>query len=232
MSVDASQLASRLDSLLERVSRAAGNGGRSLKDVSIVAVTKTVPSGLIREAHRLGLRRFGENRVQEAAAKRGELAGLDGAEWHLIGHLQTNKAAKAQELFDIFQSVDSDRLAEALNRQAEKAGKTLRCLAEIKTSPEPSKHGLAPDALDDFLEKAAAWPRLKFEGLMTVAPWSEDPSAARPFFARLRELADRRRSAFGGRPVLSMGMSTDFEAAVAEGSTMIRIGTALFGDRS
>jgi PLP dependent protein len=232
MPVDASQLASRLDSLLERVSRAAEAGGRSLSDVAVVAVTKTVPPPLIREAHRLGLRLFGENRVQEAAAKRVELPGLEGSAWHLIGHLQTNKVTKALGLFDVVQSVDSERLAEALDREAAKAGRTVACLAEVKTSPEEAKHGMDPAALDGFLEKAAAWPRLKFQGLMTVAPWSEDPAAARPSFARLRELAERRRAAFGGRPVLSMGMSSDFEAAVAEGSTMIRIGTALFGDRS
>lgn len=232
MPVDSSALSSRLTSLLERIDRAARTSGRSLSDVTLVAVTKTVPASLIREAHRLGLRHFGENRVQEAAAKRPDLEGLDGATWHLIGHLQTNKAAKAAGLFDAVQSLDSVRLADALNRAAESAGRTLPCLVEVKTSPEPEKHGLSPEELDDFLARAALWPRLKLEGLMTVAPYAPDPAAARPFFARLRELAERRQGAFAGKPRLSMGMSSDFEAAVQEGSTMVRIGTSLFGDRS
>lgn len=203
-----------------------------MSDVALLAVVKTVPPGRIRDAYRLGLKAFGESRVQEAAAKRPDLGALDGVEWHLIGHLQTNKARKAAELFDAVQSVDSDRLAAALDAEAERAGKSLRCLAEVKTSPEEAKGGLAPEALDAFLDRRDRWPRLKFEGLMTVAPAAEDPAVARPFFARLRELAERRRDVFGPRPVLSMGMSHDFEAAVAEGSTMIRIGTALFGERA
>jgi pyridoxal phosphate enzyme (YggS family) len=122
-------------------------------------------------------------------------------------------------------------LADALNAAAEKEGKTLPCLVEVKTSPEPEKHGLLPEELPEFLENGARWPRLKLDGLMTVAPYMEDPDGARPFFRRLRELAEKHRDALGGAPRLSMGMSHDFEAAVEEGATMIRIGTALFGER-
>jgi hypothetical protein len=225
-------LSSRFSSLLERLDRAAQASGRGLRDVALLAVVKTVFPERIREAYSLGLRRFGESRVQEAAAKRPDLGELQGAEWHFIGHIQSNKARKAVELFDAVQSVDSDRLAAALDAEAERAGKFLRCLVEVKTSPEEAKQGLAPEALDAFLDQRERWPRLKFEGLMTVAPAAEDPAAARPFFARLRELAEKRRDVFGPRPVLSMGMSHDFEAAVAEGATMIRIGTALFGERA
>jgi PLP dependent protein len=232
MTVAPSALSSRLASLRERIDRAARFSGRSLSDVAIVAVTKTVPSELILEAHQLGLRVFGENRVQEAAAKRRDLPGLAGASWHLIGHLQTNKVTKAAELFDEVESVDSVRLAEALNRASAARGRPLPCLVEVKTSPELSKHGLVPEELDAFLARAAEWPSLRLQGLMTVAPFAEDPSAARPFFARLRELAERHRGVLGGRPRLSMGMSHDFEAAVAEGATSVRIGTLLFGSRS
>jgi PLP dependent protein len=232
MSVTPEDLSSRLSSLLERVDRAAGASGRSLSDVSLLVVVKNVPPALIREAYRLGLRLFGESRIQEAAAKRPDLQGLDGAEWHLIGHLQSNKARKAAELFDVVQSVDSDRLAAVLDAEAARAGKFLRCLVEVKTSPEEAKGGLAPEALDAFLDRRERWPRLKWEGLMTVAPAVDDPAAARPFFARLRGCAEKRRDVFGPRPVLSMGMSHDFEAALLEGATVIRIGSALFGERA
>ncbi len=231
MSFDLAALSPRLTSLLERVEKAARRSGRSLTDITFLAVVKTVVPPLIREAHRLGVRHFGENRVQEAAVKRPELAGLEDAVWHLIGPLQTNKARKAIDLFDVVQTVDSERLADTLDREAEKAGKSLRCLVEVKTSPEAAKHGLPPEDLERFFEGRTRWPRLRFEGLMTVAPYFEDPSGARPFFARLRELAEERRNVFGDRPVLSMGMSHDFEAAVEEGATLIRVGNALFGDR-
>lgn len=232
MPVEPSALSSRLTSLLERIDRAARLSGRSLSDVTLVAVTKTVSSPLIREAHRLGLRHFGENRVQDTEAKRPELEDLADVHWHMIGHLQTNKVTKAVGLFDAFQSVDSVRLAETLNRAAEAAGRVLPCLVEVKTSEEPAKHGLPPEQLDEFLAQGGRWPGLKLEGLMTVAPYSDDPASARPYFARLRALADGRRDVFGAAPRLSMGMSQDFEAAVLEGSTMVRVGTSLFGDRS
>jgi PLP dependent protein len=232
MAIDLTALSSRLTSLLARVDQAARSSGRSLNDITLVAVSKTVAPPLIREAYRLGLRHFGENRVQEAEAKRPDLADLPEATWHLIGHLQTNKAKKALPFFDMFQSVDSDRVAEVLNRAAEEAGRTLPCLAEVKTSPEEAKHGLPPEDLERFLDQRSRWPHLSFQGLMTVAPFFEDPAESRPFFARLRSLAEKRKDTLGERPVLSMGMSHDFEAALAEGATMIRVGTALFGERS
>jgi pyridoxal phosphate enzyme (YggS family) len=230
MPVEPAALSPRLDALLGRIDKAAAKSGRSLSDITLVAVTKTVPPPLIREAARLGLKDFGENRVQEAADKRPALDGL-AARWHMIGHLQSNKARKAAELFDAVQSLDGGRLAGLLNGAAEAADKTLPCLVEVKTSPEPAKHGLPPEELERFLEERERWPRLRIEGLMTVAPYSGDAEKARPFFARLRELGERHRAALGGNPRLSMGMSHDFEAAILEGATMIRIGTALFGDR-
>ncbi len=230
MPVDPAALSSRLASLLGRIDKAAAKSGRSLSDITLVAVTKTVPPILMREAAQRLLLRFGENRVQEAATKRPLLADVP-AQWYLIGHLQTNKARKALELFDEVHSLDSERLADALNDAAEKAGKTVPCLVEVKTSPEAEKQGLPPQELDQFLGRRSRWPRLKLEGLMTVAPYAEDPEAARPFFARLRELGEKHGDVWDGKPRLSMGMSHDFEAAIQEGATMIRIGTALFGKR-
>jgi pyridoxal phosphate enzyme (YggS family) len=231
MPVEPSALSSRLDSLLGRAAQAAAKSGRSLSNITLVAASKTVPPALIAEAARLGVAHFGENRVQEAAAKRPDLAGLP-VRWHMIGPLQTNKAKKALELFDVVQSLDGERLADVLNREADKAGKTLSCLIEVKTSPEEAKHGMAPEELDRFLDARSRWPRLKLEGLMTVAPFFEDPAEARPYFGRLRDLGEKHREAFGGAPTLSMGMSHDFEAAILEGATMIRIGAALFGARA
>ena len=154
------------------------------QETRLVAVTKTKPTTLLTEAYQAGARLFGENKVQEMVAKYEELP--KDIEWHMIGHLQTNKASKAAGLFDAVQSLDSIRLAEALNRAAEAAGRTLPCLVEVKTSPEPEKHGLAPEELDDFLARAAAWPHLKLEGLMTVAPYAPDPAAAPGRTARVR----------------------------------------------
>lgn len=198
----------------------------------MVAVTKTVSASLVREAYECGLRHFGENRVQEAVAKEKSLDDLRGVTWHLLGHLQTNKAKKALGLFDCVQSLDSLRLARVLNGEAERCGNRLPCLVEIKVSEEPEKQGLPPESLDEFLARADEWPFLSLEGLMIVAPYFDDPRRARPYFRRARDLFDRNRGRFRGeRPLLSMGMSQDFEPAVEEGANMIRIGTALFGER-
>jgi hypothetical protein len=213
--------------LQDRVSRAARRAGRSLQDITIVAVTKNVPPEKIREILRCGARHMGENRVQEAERKKPLVAG---AAWHLIGHLQTNKARKALEIFDSVQSLDSLRLAEALQKEAERRDRTLPCLVEVKVSEEPAKHGIDPDFLEEFLDRVAALGRLRVEGLMAVAPYFEDPERTRPYFRRVRELFERNRVRFQGER-LSMGMSQDFEVAVEEGSNMIRIGTALFGAR-
>jgi pyridoxal phosphate enzyme (YggS family) len=201
-----------------------------------MAVTKTHPPERIREAYEVGLRLFGENRVQEFAGKASLLADLSGAEWHMIGHLQSNKAAKAAELFGAIDSVDSVKLAERLNDAALALGKTLRVLIEVNVGGETAKSGVATDSpeLDELLTSASRFERLEFCGLMTVPPYTEDPLEARPFFRRLRELRDAiaaRRLPRVGVDLLSMGMSHDFEVAIEEGSNCVRVGTAIFGER-
>ncbi len=201
-----------------------------------MAVSKTQPEERIREAYDAGLRLFGENRVQEFAGKAGALADLHDAEWRMIGHLQTNKAAKAVELFAGVESVDSLRLAERLNAAAESLGKKLTVLIEINVGGEAAKSGVAVESkeLQELLSGAAGLEHLEFRGLMTVPPFAEDPEQARPYFRKLRELRDRigARALPGvGMAVLSMGMSHDFEVAIEEGSTCVRVGTGIFGER-
>jgi pyridoxal phosphate enzyme (YggS family) len=221
----------------ERIAAAARRGGRNPDDITLMGVSKTFPVDRIREAYAAGLRVFGENRVQEFGEKAGALRDLDGAEWHLIGHLQSNKAAKASELFGAVDSVDSVKLAERLNATAEKAGKALPILIEINVGGEDAKSGVAPgsDELEQILSAAPRLGNLQFRGLMTVPPYSENPEDARPFFRQLREIRDAvaaRRLRAIAMGTLSMGMSHDFEIAIEEGSTCVRVGTAIFGDRT
>ena len=202
-----------------------------------MAVSKTHPPERIREAYDAGLRVFGENRVQEFAGKAGALADLLKAEWHMIGHLQTNKASKAVELFSAVDSVDSVKLAEKLDASARALGKKLSVLIEINVGGEAAKSGVAPDALEleELLLAAPRFERLEFRGLMTVPPFTDDPEDARPYFRKLRELRDaifKRKLPAVGMDVLSMGMSHDFEVAIEEGSTCVRVGTAIFGERT
>jgi len=202
-----------------------------------MAVSKTQPAEHIREAYNAGQRLFGENRVQEFAAKVDALRDLHAAEWHMIGHLQTNKAAKTAELFRAVDSVDSLKLAEKLNAAACKLGKKLDALIEINVGGEEAKSGAAPDSreLEDLLLAAPRLEGLVFRGLMTVPPFTDDPQGARPYFRKLRELRDaiaaRKLPAFA-MDELSMGMSHDFEVAIEEGSTCVRVGTAIFGERT
>jgi PLP dependent protein len=221
----------------ERIAAAAQRARRNPEEITLMGVSKTFPVERIREAHAAGLRVFGENRVREFADKAGSLHDLADAEWHLIGHLQSNKAAKAAELFGAVDSVDSVRLAERLNGAAEKASKTLPILIEINVGGEDAKSGVAPASqeLEQVLLAAPHWGKLRIRGLMTVPPYSEDPERARPFFRQLREIRDRiasRELPAIGMDVLSMGMSHDFEVAIEEGSTCVRVGTAIFGERA
>ena len=229
-------LAENIAAVRERLIAAARRAGRNPDDITLMGVSKTFPADAIRQAYVAGLRVFGENRVQEFSAKAAALRDLPDAEWHLIGHLQTNKAAKAVELFDTVDSVDSVRSAEKLNTLAASAAKTLPILIEINVGGEVAKNGLAPDSseLEQVLQSAPRWPSLKVRGLMTVPPYSEDPEGSRPYFRQLRQLRDRiaaRKLPSIGTEVLSMGMSHDFEVAIEEGSTCVRVGTAIFGDR-
>jgi PLP dependent protein len=242
-------LAESLRAVRARMAAASACAGRPAAETRLVAVTKTVPAERLLAALALGLRVFGENRVQEARDKQARLAQLAEADpqatrllaevrWELIGHLQTNKAARALDLFARVQSVDSLRLAEALSARAEALGRTLPILLEVNIGQEESKSGFAPDApeLVAAARAIAALPGLRAEGLMTVAPITERLEQARPFFRALRALRDRLRAEAplgedGGWPELSMGMTDDFEVAIEEGATSIRVGRGLFGAR-
>jgi len=221
----------------ERIAAAARRVGRNPDEVTLMGVSKTFPVESIREAYSAGLRVFGENRVQEFSGKATALLDLSDCEWHLIGHLQTNKAAKAVELFDAVDSVDSVRTAEKLNSMAEGANKILSVLIEINVGGESAKSGVAPgsDELELLLQGAPRWGNLTIRGLMTVPPYTEDPKGSRAYFRQLRQIRDgiaARGLPKIGMAVLSMGMSHDFEVAIEEGSTCVRVGTAIFGERS
>lgn len=230
-------IAENIDCVRKRIAAAASRAGRKPEEIVLVAVSKTVPPERIREAYDAGVRRFGENRVQEFAGKAPALQDLPGAEWRLIGHLQSNKAARAAELFAAIDSVDSLKLAEKLNAAAEKLGKKLAVLLEINVGGEGAKSGVLLGAhdLEDILQAAPRLGRLEFRGFMTIPPFTEDPDGARPYFRQLRELRDRiaaRKPPGVGLDILSMGMSHDFEIAIEEGSTCVRVGTAIFGERA
>lgn len=222
--VATSEIAENLQRLRERVDAACRRAGRSPSEVTIIGVSKGFPATAVLAACQAGLRDIGENRVQEAATKVA-LAAAQGARprWHLVGHLQTNKVKTALSLFDIIHSVDSLRLAEAISRAA---ARPTPVLLEVNVAGEPSKYGLRPEDAPQTLGQIRALPNLDVQGLMTVAPLATNPEEVRPVFRRLRELAQTL-----GLPQLSMGMSDDFEVAVEEGATMIRIGRAIFGPR-
>ena len=232
MRTDGDTLRPRLDEVRGRIEAATARSGRPPGAVTLVGVTKTVREDVIRVAVDAGLADLGENRVQEAQAKI-PVVGRERVRWHFIGHLQRNKAGRAVELFDRVHSVDDAEVAEALSRHAVTAGRTLPVLVEVNVGGEASKFGVAPDGLAALLERVAALPGLALDGLMTVGPPVERAEEARPGFARLRELRDGAERRLGlGLPELSMGMSGDFEVAVEEGSTMVRVGGAIFGPRS
>ena len=214
-----------------RIAAACARSGRSPSDVEIVAVTKTHGEDVVREAWEGGLKIVGENKVQEAAWKKP--ASVAGPLWHLIGHLQSNKVRAALELFDFIHSVDSVKLADRINLIADEIGASPHVLVEVNVSGEKSKSGIAPEGVRPLLEHILAeCPRITVEGFMTMAPFSENPEDARPYFRRLRELRDACEQELGiGLPRLSMGMSGDYEVAVEEGATWIRLGTVLFGER-
>jgi pyridoxal phosphate enzyme (YggS family) len=223
--------------LQSQIAQSAKRAGRSSSDIALMAVTKTHPPERIREAYESGLRLFGENRVQEFSGKASALADLHEAEWHMIGHLQSNKAAKTAELFSAVDSVDSLKLVEKLDAAARTSNKKLPVLIEINVGGEEAKSGVALDSpeLEDLLQAAPRLEALEFRGLMTVPPFTADPEGARPYFRKLRALRDKiatRNLPAITLEVLSMGMSHDFAVAIEEGSTCIRIGTAIFGERT
>ena len=251
MSGEINSLAANLARVRERIERAASRAGRTSDDITLIAVSKFHPAERIRQLYEAGVRHFGENRVQEWESKRAILADLD-ATWHLIGHLQSNKAARAVRLFHTIDSVDSIALAERLQKAkkdfntegtegTEKGGEEksvaremrLRVLLEVRLDPAAAKSGVSDNELPRLMETVLQLQHLDLRGLMGVPPYFDDPEKVRPFFRHLRELRDTLRSKFGGEilPALSMGMSHDFEIAIEEGATEIRVGTALFGER-
>jgi len=230
-------IASNVTEIRERIAAAARRGGRNVDDVVLMGVSKTFSANAVREAYAAGIRVFGENRVQEFAEKFAGLAHLPDAEWHLIGHLQSNKAAKAAELFHAVDSVDSLRLVERLNAAAATLGEKLCVLIEINIGGEEAKAGLQPSSpeLEEILLTAPQLDHLEIQGLMAIPPFVENPEDARPYFRKLREVRDyivKRQLSGVGMSTLSMGMSHDFEIAVEEGSTCVRLGTAIFGTRT
>jgi PLP dependent protein len=214
-----------------QIAEACRRSNRSESEVTLMAVSKMHPASAIIEAYAAGLRLFGENRVQEWQEKSAALTGLTDAKIHLIGPLQSNKTARAAELFHAIDSVDSAKIASRLNSAAAALGKKLPILIEVKLSHEESKHGISPAELPALLEQLAPLDSLLPSGLMTVPPWSEDPEPARPYFRELRRLRDVSLATCPTLTQLSMGMSNDFTVAIEEGSTCVRVGTALFGKR-
>ncbi len=225
-------VAENILAIQKKINQAASSSGRNPDEITLIAVTKTVGLEKIREAVDAGLRIFGENRIQEAQTKISNTIGQGRLEWHLIGHLQKNKSKSAVELFDLIHTVDSIGLAEEINRHAEKIHKVQRVLAQVKLSEEETKHGVSEKELSSLLEAIGRLKNLKLEGLMTIPPFFEDPGEARPYFGRLRVLRDEAGKAGYRLQQLSMGMSNDFEVAIEEGATMVRIGTAIFGERN
>lgn len=229
------ELARRIEQVRAEIARAAERAGRSPEDVTLVAVSKTVPADRVRAAAELGITHFGENRVQEAEEKIHALTGClpPGVTWHMVGHLQSNKARKAVRLFALIESVDSLELARLLSRLGVERGVPVPVLLEVNVGGEETKFGFAPAELPEVLPRILELPMLEVRGLMTIAPLVGDPEDARPYFRQLRELRDRLATAYPSAELreLSMGMTNDFPVAIEEGATLVRIGRAIFGER-
>jgi PLP dependent protein len=225
-----SLLSDRIAAVRERIALAAARAGRGPETVGLVAVSKRHPAAAVREAHALGLRVFGENYAQELSAKAAEVGPLPDIAWHMIGHLQTNKARIVAPVAAMIHTVDSPHLAAELGKRAAKIERTMAALIEVNIAKDPAKTGCRPDELAAIIDAIRAAPGLELRGLMTMPPYSDDAEASRPHFAALREL-QAKYGGPGALPELSMGMSHDLEAAIAEGATLVRVGTAIFGER-
>jgi pyridoxal phosphate enzyme (YggS family) len=227
-------LIDNINAIYKRIAHAAMKAGREPHDIRLVAASKLVDAAVVRGAVEAGLRQFGENRIQEARGKilrlRKEIPGSP-VTWHLLGHLQKNKAGAAVELFDLIHSVDSPELVEVINKKAEKIGKRQRILVQVKLSSEESKYGIIKDSVVPLLELIGGMRNVKAEGLMTIPPFFDEPELSRPYYSDLRELRDYAENEGFPLPELSMGMTNDFEVAIEEGATIVRIGTAIFGER-
>jgi pyridoxal phosphate enzyme (YggS family) len=225
------EIAENLDRVREQIAQAAAKAGRAGDDIELVAITKTHPAEKVREAVEVGQQLFGENRVQEARAKIPELPST--LRWHFVGHLQKNKIRHALPLFEMIHSVDSLALAQEMNRIAEEEGLHPRVLLEVNVAGEGSKFGFKPETARGEMESLLALPRLSIEGLMCIPPLAEEAEGSRKHFVQLRELRDALEKEFNLKlPQLSMGMTSDFAVAIEEGATLVRVGTAIFGERS
>jgi PLP dependent protein len=224
-------LSTAIEQVRKRIEQACLRSGRKPQEILLVAVTKTVPADRIREALEEGLTLFGENYIQEAEEK---INTLKQGNWHFIGHLQSRKAKQSVPLFSMIETLDSLKLAGELNRQALTVGKTMEVLIQINEAGEASKSGISPDLVPALLEESPAWPALRIRGLMTLPPYDPDPEKSRPWFRSLSRLRKEWQNRFPQIDLsqLSMGMSHDFEVAIEEGATIIRVGTALFGERA
>jgi pyridoxal phosphate enzyme (YggS family) len=231
-------IGARCASVRERIAAAAGRAGRAPDSITLVVVTKTFGVDAVDAAIAAGARDLGENYVQEAAEKIATLGGQATSSastrprWHFIGHLQRNKAARAVSLFDRIHTLDSTRLAQELDRAATRTGRTLRVLVEVNVGNQSTKRGLPPDEIRDFLRAIAPMQRLTVDGLMAIPPMAPDPEASRPYFRQLATLADALKADGFDLPHLSMGMTDDFEIAIEEGATIVRVGRAIFGPRA
>ncbi len=226
-------LKENLDHVEEEIRKACERSGRSREEVTLIAVSKTKPVSMLEEAYGLGVRVFGENKVQELVEKYDALP--EDIEWHMIGHLQRNKIKYIIGKAALIHSVDSSRLAEAIDKEAAKQNTAARILIEVNVAREESKFGLMPEAVPEFVDKVSEFAHLKVEGLMTIAPFVENPEENRPIFAYLRKLSvdiAKKNAHNTNMSVLSMGMTNDYQVAVAEGATMVRVGTGIFGERS
>ncbi|ADU50993.1 alanine racemase domain protein [Thermaerobacter marianensis DSM 12885] len=227
-------IAERVAAVRERIAAAAARAGRDPGEITLVAVSKTVPVAAMREAYAAGIRHFGENRAQEARDKFPAFG--DDVHWHFVGRLQTNKVKYIARHCHLLHSLDRLALAQEVDRRASRCGRVLPCLVEVNVAGEATKAGLPPEKVIPFLHQVAGWPGLRVVGLMTVAPRADNPEEVRPVFRRLRELAEEAARQCRGLPGielrhLSMGMTDDFEVAVEEGATLVRIGRAIFGER-
>ena len=223
-------LSERISSVFKKITYAALRAGRNPEEIKLIAVTKSQPIDKIKEAADLGLRVFGENRIQEAKTKIEFLKDFN-IEWHMVGHLQSNKVKDAVRLFEVIHSLDSEKLARLINRESEKSGKTQRVLIQVKLSEEESKYGIKEREIENLLKTCKDLKNLRVEGLMTIPPYFENPEDVRPYFRKLRQIKENLSEKDYFLKELSMGMSHDFEVAIEEGATMVRIGTALFGQR-
>jgi PLP dependent protein len=228
------KIAENIERIREGMAAAAASCNRSLDDIMLLPISKTFSVEAISQAAEAGMRRFGENRVQEAESKILHFRGTLNPEWHLVGHLQSNKAKRAAELFDIIHSVDSVNLATRLSHACLELGKTLSVLIQVDLGGEETKFGAEPARIEEIIQSVSELERIRVNGLMIIPPFFEDPDQTRPFFSRLRELRDRLESEQPGclgQKHLSMGMSHDYEVAIREGATIIRVGTSIFGTR-